>query len=85
MKVFTDIGTGQVDEGGSEKKRKDFLLRQMQSVAFLDLFSAHITNVIKHNFVFHWQAQQFKECLLNFPSNVVVSVIDFAENYSFKI
>ncbi len=85
VKVFMDIRTGQVDEGGSEKKRKDLLLRRMQSVAFLDLFSAHLTNFIKHNFVFRWQAQQFKECLLNFPSNVVVSVIDFAENYSFKI
>lgn len=85
VKVFMDIGTQQVDAGGSEKKRKDIVLKRMQSVAFINLFSAHLKNFIKHNFVFHWQAQQYKECLLNFPSNVVVSVIDFAENYSFKI
>ena len=55
----------------------------MKSAAFLSLFSAHLTRFIRHNFLFCWQAKQFKDCLLKFPSNVVVSVGDFVENYSF--
>ena len=85
MKVFMDVGTGQADAGGNEKKRKDLIVQRMKSATFISLFSSHLISFIKHNFVFRWQAQQFKDCLLKFPSNVVVSVIDFAENYSFKI
>lgn len=85
VKVFMDVGIGQANAGGNEKKRKDLIVQRMKSATFISLFSAHLTSFIKHNFVFRWQAQQFKDCLLKFPSNVVVSVIDFAENYSFKI
>ena len=85
VKVFMDVGTRQADAGGNEKKRKDLIVQRMKSAAFISLFSAHLTSFIKHNFVFRWQAQQFKDCFLKFPSKVVVSIIDFAENYSFKI
>ena len=85
VKVFMDVGTGQADAGGNEKKRKDLIVQRMKSVAFISLFSAHLIAFIKHNFVFCWQAQQFKDYLHKFPSNVVVSIIDFAENYSFKM
>ena len=60
-------------------------MERIQSVAFIRLFSDHLKSFIKHNFIKRWQAQQFKDCLLKFPSNVVVSVVDFAENYSFKV
>ena len=85
VKVFKEVGTGDVAAGGSEKKRKDLVLQSMTGVAFHGLFADHLKHFIMHNFIFRWQAQQFKECMLTFPNDVVVSVIDFAENYSFKM
>lgn len=85
VKIFKDVGIGQVNTKGKEKKRKDLAMERMKSATFIHLFSDHLKSFVKHNFVFRWQAQQFKDCLLKFPSDVVVSVVDFAENYSFKI
>ena len=70
MTVFKDVGTREIDAQGSEKKRKDVV------VGRIHLFSDHLKSFIKHNFIFRWQAQQFKDCLLKFPSNVVLSVVD---------
>ena len=39
---------------------------------------------LMHNFEVKWQDQQFKTCIENLSPIASVSVIDFAENYSFK-
>jgi wobble nucleotide-excising tRNase len=44
-----------------------------------------LQNFVKHNFVAKWQDSEFKTCIKSFPENSVVSVVDFAENYSFEI
>ena len=54
VKVFVDNGIGQVDVGGSKKKRKELIVKQMKSAAFLSLFLAHLRRFIRHNFVFCW-------------------------------
>ena len=40
--------------------------------------------IVMH-FQSYWQNSQFKECINNLPTGVIVSVIDFAENYTFKV
>lgn len=80
VKVFEDVASTR-QEG---KKRKDLLVKQMGCKDFTSYFEKHLTTYIRHNFIARWQAQQFKECIQRFPRDVVVSVIDFAENYSFK-
>lgn len=84
VKVFEDIETEHCDEEGNKKKRKDLLVKSLKVQDFISLFQKHIATFTKHNFIVRWQSQQFKNCLLKFPNDVVVSVIDFAENYSFK-
>ena len=84
VKVFEDIETTNCDEEGNKKKRKDLILKSLKVKDFISSFQRHIVSFIKHNFTVRWQAQQFKNCLTMFPNDVVVSVIDFAENYSFK-
>lgn len=83
VKIFEDIQTGQT-ETGTKKKRKVLSLKEMSSKELLDLFRGHLSKFIKHNWVYRWQSEQFKECLRIFPDDVVVSVVDFAENYTFK-
>ena len=84
IKVFEDVASSQNVEEGNTKKRKDILLRQMGCQDFICFLQRHMTSFIKHNFIARWQSQQFKDCIQRFPKDVVVSVIDFAENYSFK-
>ena len=37
-----------------------------------------------HKFVCRWKAKEYKECIQSFLEDVVVSIFDFAKNYSFK-
>ena len=85
FKVFVDVETGEVDEEGHTTKRKDLVVRNVGIKSFISLFRDKLTTFIKHNYTYRWQADQFKECLQNFPNDAVVSVVDFAENYSFKV
>ena len=83
VKIFEDIQIGQT-ETGKKKKRKVLSHKEMSSKELLDLFRGHLSNFIKHNWVYRWQSEQFKECLRIFPDDMVVSVVNFAENYTFK-
>ena len=83
VKIFEDLEVGETDTG-KKKKRKVLSHKEMQCGQLLVLFREHLSKFIKHNFVYRWQAEQFKECLHTFPEDVVVSVVDFAENYTFK-
>ena len=85
VKIFEDIKTENCDEEGNKKKRQDLILKSLKLKDFISSFQKHIGSFIKHNFTVRWQAQQFKNCVDMFPNDVVVPVIDFAENYSFKI
>lgn len=72
------------DKHGNSKKRKDLVHKEMQCWEFIQLLKTKLKLFITHNYVAQWQGQQFKDCLLRFPDDVVVSVVDFAENYAFK-
>ena len=37
-----------------------------------------------HNFTAHWQSMQFKKCVETLRDDVVLSVMDFAENYTLQ-
>jgi hypothetical protein len=50
-------------------------------VAFLKL---KLVEFLVHNFEAKWQDAQFKSCLDNLTKDEIVTMIDFADNYSFK-
>ncbi len=39
----------------------------------------------RHNFVAEWQDKHFKICIKSFFVGSMVSVVDFAKNYSFEV
>ena len=82
VKVFAFVDI--MDKAGNTRKRKDLLNREMQTSEFLAFLKSKLRIFITHNYLARWQSQQFKECIQSFPDDVVVSVVDFAENYSFK-
>jgi hypothetical protein len=40
---------------------------------------------IVHNHVSQWPKKEFKYYLQHIPQNIIVSCIDFSENYAFKV
>ena len=85
LKVFVNAETGELDEEGHIKNRKDSIVWNVGIKSFISLFRDKLTTFIKHNYTCRWQSDQFKECLQNFPNDVVVLVVDFAENFLFKV
>ena len=73
-----------MENEGRKSSLKDIVLKKMLPRELLQVYQYHLKKYIIHNFIFRWQAQQFKDSISLFPDNVVVSVVDFAENYSFK-
>lgn len=52
---------------------------------FFNYLRKELPKFIENNFVTKWQDIRFKECLLEFPTNVVILfVIDFVEIHSFQ-
>ena len=81
LQVFEDI---QVQTKHGLSKRKVLSLKQVALSELTNRIKGHIRTFIKHNFTYRWQAHQYRECLKVFPSDTIISVVDFAENYSFK-
>ena len=67
------------------KKRIKLLYKDNPPSVVIQQFNFHLNTFITHNFNNYWQHTQFKECIGSFPEDVVVSVVDSAKNYTFKI
>jgi hypothetical protein len=70
---------------GEPRKKLRLIYKNTTSAEFLEYFIPKLQFFVKHSFVAKWEDRQFRECLANFPPDTVVSVIDFAENYSFEV
>ena len=81
VKLFESVNT---NFEGKVCKRKDLVRKMLKPRDLVSLFVVSLGKFIKHNFIYSWQAHQFKNCISDFPNDVVVSVVDFAENYTFK-
>lgn len=76
--------TEEAKKGGTRKRIK-LLYKDSPPSVVIEQFNLQLNTFINYNFRSYWQHMQFKECIGNFPNDVVVSVVDFAENYTFKI
>ena len=83
VKVFEDVEVGYTG-AGRKKKRKILSYKQIPCKELLILFKDHLRKFIQHNFIYRWPAEQMTECILQFPEDLVVFVVDFAKNYTFK-
>ncbi|KAL3688384.1 hypothetical protein R1sor_014693 [Riccia sorocarpa] len=50
---------------------------------FIQFMKDKLAHFVKHDFTQKWQAKQYRQCIKTFPIGTVVSVIDYAENYTF--
>ena len=67
---------------GKETKRLEYVEEELPVLTLLDRFKKLIQPYIHHAFFTKWQAQEFQTLRDNFPLGTIVSIVDFAENYS---
>ena len=84
-KQFSYVQIGMDRETGKPKKRLQEVYQETSPVLFINYMKPKIAAFIKHNFIANWQDHQCKEMMRNLPEGVLVSHIDFAENYEFQI
>jgi hypothetical protein len=68
-----------------EKKKSKRMHLETNSNELIEYFKPKLQYFVRHNFVTRWQDQHFRNCIKHFLANIMVLVIDFVENYSFKI
>lgn len=70
---------------GLERKKLQLVYKETTSDQLLSYLKPKLQAFSRHSFVAKWEDEQFQMCLANFPADTMVSVIDFAENYSFEV
>ena len=72
-------------ETGQPKKRLREAFKETSMHEFLSYMEKDVTTFVTHNFEACWQDEQCQLMLKNIPEGVLVSHIDYAENYTFAI
>jgi hypothetical protein len=82
-KWFKNVFVGHFNDGGD---RHAIQLQSNMTLPskFVAYIKPKLTKFVVHNFEAKWQDAQFKSSLDNLMKNQIVTVIDFAQNYSFK-
>jgi hypothetical protein len=84
-KCFEYYEVGVDKRTGKPKKRLKEAFRDTPVEEFLSYMGKTVSTFITHNFRARWQDEQCHLMMKNVPEGVLVSHIDFAENYSFAI
>jgi len=61
------------------------LVYKTTSYKFINYFKPKLQHFVKCKFVAQWEDKQFKQSIKSFPTNIVVSIVAFVKNYTFKI
>jgi hypothetical protein len=70
---------------GEERKKLQLVYEETTSDKLVSYLKPKLEAFVQHNFVAKWEDDQFRACLASFPDDTMVSVIDYAGNYSFKV
>lgn len=84
-KCFEYYEVGVDKKTGRPKKRLREAFKETPVDEFLSYMEKTVTTFITHNFRARWQDEQCQKMMKNVPQGVIISHIDFAENYSFAI
>ena len=82
-KRYEYINTWISSSNTTSAKRIDLQEEEFFAINFLKTVEAEIYKYTKHSHKVQWQDLQFKKSREFFPPGTILSVIDFAENYTF--
>ncbi len=74
---------GHFNDGGDQHAIQ-LQCKMIPPFEFVAYLKFKLTEFVVHNFEAKWQDAKFKSCLDNLTKDQIVTVIDFANNYSFK-
>jgi hypothetical protein len=72
-------------KNGRPPKKLTLVYKSTTSYDFIEYLQPKFQHFVKHNFVARWEDKHFKQCIKSFPTNIVVSMVDFAKKYSFEV
>ncbi|KAH7296366.1 hypothetical protein KP509_26G021100 [Ceratopteris richardii] len=84
LKMCSNESTMQVIVIGLKRLAYEKEINKNRRIFKRKLLKSKMKSVIIHNYVARWQAQHFKYRLQKYQDDVIVSVINFAKNYTFK-
>ena len=84
-KCFEQVVIGVHEDTGRDSKRIQQVHKETSPGEFVSYLKAKVGNFITHNFVANWQDCECRKMMQHVPQGVLISHIDFAENYSFAI
>lgn len=68
---------------GEDCKVLQLEYKETTKKCFLDYLKPKLSKFILHNYVAHFQKEQYKICFQTFPKTSIMFVVDFVENYMF--
>lgn len=79
-----EMVTAGVSKEGNPKKVVRLEYKHTKAREFLEYAASKMPTFVLHQHTARWQDSEFKACLETLQSGEVMSLIDYAENYSFK-
>jgi hypothetical protein len=70
---------------GKEKNVSRYEYKDTTPSELVDFLRPKLLEFIQHNYFAQWQERQFKKYLKDIPADVVLSCIDFSENYAMRV
>ena len=70
---------------GLQRKKLQLVYKDTTSRELIQYLKPKLQFFVRHSFVAKWEDEQFRTCLRTSPADTMVSVIDYAENYSFEV
>ncbi len=68
-----------------QKKMSRVEYKKSRPSELISYLKPQLGDFIIHNYVFKWQEKELKYYLQHMPQEIVVSCIDFSENYVFRV
>jgi hypothetical protein len=51
----------------------------------LDYLKPKLQHFLHHNYQARWQDKEFRKCMKEFSVDVILPIVDFAENYTLQV
>jgi hypothetical protein len=67
---------------GKEKKASKMEYNETPPHALIQYLKLHLKEFVLHNYIARWQDVHFKEAMSNVYNDMVISCIDFSNNYA---
>jgi hypothetical protein len=84
-RCYEDVVIGLNERIQEEKKQIREQYKEIASSDFIRYLKPKLSAFIRHNYISKWQDSQASTALESLPDDVILSHVDFAENYGYQV